>query len=580
MSTLIEEFFLSFGLISIVALLGSFLSAKWKQPTVMGLIFVGMLVGPNVLGVIQNSELILLLAELGAVLLLFSIGLKFSIEKVIHSGFRSLVAASMIMLSLFIVGWQIAHLLGFTTFTSLAMATAFSFSSTAIFVRLSQSFGLMKSDHVPLVISILVFEDIIAVAAMTFFASLKSESQNASPFMDILFSIIFSLVLMGFVYVVLLSFLKKIISYFKQSMTKEYILQFSMGMTVLFCFLAITIGLSPAVGAFLAGSLIAQLPIRKQVNDTVSSFVLAFSSYFFVSIGLLVNPAVIIEFIPHILIFAFSFWIVAFISVLFASFVVGLKPQSAILAGLSMAIMGEFSLLVAKEIAPMVKEYDIISILAGIVFLTTILSAITLSKRDFILKLFFSIKLPAVYKNMYCIRIYVCSVIKEFEKTSHLKNEFKTHFPKLAKNTAIFAIVGALIFFIRGFAGKTSIATLIPGHDVNSDILLLLFIFLLPILFSIFKELKIITDAFSNAFLHSSKIRKKSAGRMIVRRIIFASIFYQASVYFPVISKVFTLPSFVNILSLIFFAITLLLFYDAFSLIWRFFPKKDLIKFN
>lgn len=574
MDDLIHEFFLSFGLISMFALIGSLLSTRWKQPTVMGLILVGMLVGPNMLGLIQNNQLVALLAELGAVLLLFSIGLEFNINRVFKSGFRAIFAGSIIMLTLFIAGYEAAILMGFDIAPALGLGAAFSFSSTAIFARLMQSFGLIQRPYVSLMVSVLVIEDIVAVAAMAFFTSLRAESAESATIFNILFSLLYSLVLMGFVYFVLLSILKNLLSRFKLRLGKEFLIQAALSLTILFSFLAMTIGLSPAVGAFLSGSLISRLPLRKDVEKVMSPFTFAFSSYFFVSIGLLVDPIVLLDLWPKVLGLSALFWFTAFLIVSLVTFLVGNNGKNALFAGISMAIMGEFSLLVAKEANPLIKDFDLISVLASMVFITTLFSTLLLSKRERLYSLLSRSINDMMKKRLYKIQNYIVSVFREFEGKGRFITQLRSHSPELTKNISLFAVAGAVILFARMYLGSTQFSIFGIGRDLTSDALLLLFALLIPTLATIIKKLKIIADGFAHAFLKTKSIKKKDASRRLADSFLLVILLYLVFILIPMVFDLLQLPKAFASLSLIPVFGIILVIYNAVVLIMRFAPKK------
>ena len=576
MSTLIEQFFLSFGLISLVAVAGGFLSARWKQPTVMGLLFVGMVVGPHALGIIQNNDLISLLAELGATLLLFSIGVEFSLTSLFRSGVKSIIAASAIMLVLFIVGYEAAIFLGMGLVGSLAIGATFSFSSTAIFIRLLKSYGLIRSPFVPLLLSVLVIEDIVAVTAMAFFGSLRAEGAELTTITGILFSILSSLVLMVFAYAVLMKLLQKFIETYKQSFKKEYIMQFALALSVLMAFLAMAIGLSPAVGAFLAGSIISRLSIREEVESTMSHFTLAFSSYFFISIGLLVNPIILIAELPVILGLSALFWVFAFLSTAIVAFLTGQTTRDSIFAGMSMAVMGEFSLLLAKEASPLLPSFDMVTVFASIVFITATFTSITLSRREQICHFVCAHQPRSLFSRLVLAQRYLSSVITEFESGGKLVRNTKAHFSEITKNLALFAGSGFVILLLRTYLKQENFAIPILNARVPPDAALLLFLLLLPSLFKLAFSMRDVADSASQVFLKHGYVRRKDIKHKLLEN---ASIFLVLAglfIFFPIASRLLLLPGAFGLVSMLPLLGMLIVAYSTIRLILRFFSRDGL----
>ncbi len=513
---LLDQFFLSFGTLTIVALFGAFLSNRWRQPTVVGLLIAGMVLGPHALGVVSDNDFIQLFAEFGAAMLLFSIGVEFSLSKILGSGMRSLLVASVILGGLFLTGYEIGVILGLDYLPSLALAACLSFSSTTIFVRLMQQYKLMDEPQVPLLISVLVIEDIVAVAFMAFFSSLGAETSQSGhvPLFDLLLSVLFSLAVMGVAYLVLRALFKRLRHHIISFKSEENLILLSMGLCVLFALLASSIGLSPSIGAFLAGSTMAGLSIRDEVERLVAPFSLAFSSFFFISIGLLISPAVLAVQWPVVLLVSAGFMLASFALVAPAIFLSGYSARQAVMSAAAMMVVGEFSLLMARQADPLVSGFALFTILSASMMITTVVSSLLLSRVDAVAA---SIRVACSRsgRSRLCrLRDYTVSVLAEFEQEGDLRSRARSTFAALRRHLTLFAIVGLGLWLSRRWLGTNALQ--ISGYSMHQStlVLALAVMVMVPALLDVLGELRLLGGAVSAAFIRNRFGEERAARRM------------------------------------------------------------------
>lgn len=350
------------GFIILFSILGGVLAVRFKQPSVLGLILVGALIGPNTLGLIKDESLINISIEVGAILLLFSIGTKFSLSHLIKLGSR-LVLTSAIKLGLaFLTAYYTSLLLGFGTLTSLYMGVILSITSTVVMVKILEQKGFYARKEVNALIAILILEDLFGVFALTFFSSLNSDLRPIS----LLTGIMVSLTILIFVYLILQKILKKVISWLIKYSTEDTITFISFGLCGGMSYLAALLNLSPSVGAFLAGNIVSSFPNSKLFENAIQPFTLTFTSLFFFSIGTAVNFNTIFSQF-HIILILFLVWaITVFFAVGFGSYLfMNHTGQEAVFCGLAMIPIGEFSLLIAREAS--YSGADLISITSAII---------------------------------------------------------------------------------------------------------------------------------------------------------------------------------------------------------------------
>lgn len=566
MASLLNDFSIAFGMLSFFALLGGLLSIRWRQPTVVGLLLVGMIIGPNALGIITDSEIIHVFAELGAALLLFSIGLEFSLPKILGSGMRALLVASGIIFTGFFVGYETGVLLGLGTLAAIALAACFSFSSTAIFVRMLTQRNMLSAAPVPLLISVLVIEDIAAVAALAFFSSIESDiAAGISPdLLSLIASLLFSIALMGFIYLVFNKAVGYVVKLLRADNSGEFMLLLALGLCVVLSFLASQIGLTASVGAFLAGSIIAAQPIRNEVEKMVSPFSLAFSSFFFISIGLLVSPTAMLENAPLVISITTLYIVTMFLAVSFFIYLAGFSVRDSILAGSAMAVMGEFSLIVARQAAPLTGSFDLVSISAIAVLLSTIVSSFLFSWRAGIANYLKCCFTPASRSHLDNFRDYITAVIGEFEGKGTFLSRTQETFRAFLKSLTIFVALGLLLVVSRRYFADMSVEFAEFNIHVPTAIFIAALIPIASALLNVLKEFSLLADAISAVFvrIHTGGER---TGKRIARDFLFTIPFLALIFAMPLLIEILQLPDAFHFAILLPIAAVAMLSWDAFS---------------
>jgi CPA2 family monovalent cation:H+ antiporter-2 len=216
------------GLIILFSILGGVFAVRFKQPAVLGLILVGAVIGPNALGIIHDVSLVEIAIEVGAVLLMFTIGTEFSLSRLLKLGTRVIVIAGTKIGLAFLVVYYTSVLLGFNTITSLYLGVILSITSTVILVKILEGKGFSKNKEFKLLIAILILEDIFGVFALTFFSNLNS-NVDLQPF-NLIADIMFSLTVLVIAYFVLQKLLKPFISWLIKYSTEDTITFTSLGL--------------------------------------------------------------------------------------------------------------------------------------------------------------------------------------------------------------------------------------------------------------------------------------------------------------------------------------------------------------
>ena len=372
---------ISLGILFLCAIIGGIIAARFKQPAVFGLLLVGAIIGPSSLNLVQDGNTIRMMADFGAILLLFVIGLEFDISKLMKLGARSILIGLLKFSIVLFFGYETTLLLGFSSKIALFVGVILSFSSTVVVIKVLEQKEMFSRKEVPLLVAVLIIEDIIAVFALTFFSGIKNSNVSLISTFE---HVIFAIAILIFVYLLTMKILKYAINIILKNNHDESILTFlSLGIGALFSYFAFYLGLTPSAGAFLAGSLIASLPNAKEYGRAINPYALIFTSIFFISMGTLVDFKAVESNIPLIAALMLTIFISRFVAIGFLTFILAnFKNEQPFFSSIAMMSIGEFSLLVAKESEKFGLGIDLVTITASIIFLSAILMSIGISYSE------------------------------------------------------------------------------------------------------------------------------------------------------------------------------------------------------
>ena len=335
------------ALILIVAAIVTLLFKKINQPVVLGYIVAGFLISPNFvyLPTVVAAEDIHVWANIGVVFLMFGLGLEFSFKKIATVGGSAFVIALTVMSAMLLIGAGVGSLLGWGKMDCIFLGGMLSMSSTMIILKAYEEYNLKKEKFAQIVLGTLVIEDIAGIFMMIILTTI-SVSRNVSG-LDMVSEIGMLLIYLAIwlvlgIYLVP-TILKKISGLLNDEMALVVAVGFCMGMVVI----ANLIGFSSALGAFMAGSILAGTVQAVRIERIVKPIKDLFGAIFFVSVGMLIVPELLIEYIWPIIIIT----IVTIVGQMtFSTIGILLSGQSlniAIRGGFSMVQIGEFSFIVA-----------------------------------------------------------------------------------------------------------------------------------------------------------------------------------------------------------------------------------------
>ncbi len=527
---------LQFSFFMVFALLGTILSIRLRQPYVVGLLIFGMLAGPNILGLVSDRGIILAFSDLGSILLLFAVGIEFSVSRIIRSGFRAVLITVFKMSILFIFGYELALYFGFDLTSALSVGAMVAITSTAILFKIVTQKGLNKNPVLPLLFSMLIVEDVAAVAALTFFSSLHA----APTFEDKFYSIFISLGMLGAFYMLVRKHAASAFMRLSNSMSAEVMIFMSFSLCLVMSMVASFIGLSPAIGAFLAGSVIASLPNSRSIEKSIKPLLLMFASLFFLSLGMRIDPWLVVSNFWFASSFTLLFAAVCFFSVLALLYATGTAAKNALFGASAMVVLGEFSLLIA---ATQTDAHAPVILAAGSfgVIVTAILSSFLLDRQGMLLA-FGDRAVPQWLRlQMRFLSIYLSGLVKDFSPSGgfwRLSTVCWSCMSGKLVRIAIIAVIMALARFLVGFFG---IASGQEALQLRGAILLLGLVPIAALLYGIFRDIHPLLDALSSAIARHKKNSKTE--NIILRDLAISVGLLFASVSLPDIVSYLQLPS-------------------------------------
>jgi len=338
-----------FAVVMIVAGIMVFVTHKLKQPMVIGYLLAGMVIGPFTppFSLIHEVGTINILAEIGIIILLFVIGTEFPITKLRSVGRISMVVGIAESLGTLLVTFFVARTLGFSQFDSMFLALAMSVTSTVVTVKILEELNMINDKSSVLIMGILIVEDVIVITLLGILQSLALTA--AVSFIDVLLSVG---IVLGFIAAILIlgsRYLPPVIDKLARTTDYSVLIIVILGLAFGLSFVAIELGLSPVIGAFLAGVLVAESNSAGIARVITIPLRDVFAALFFVSIGALVDVSKIPLFIiPALILIATSF-IVKMMIIIPVLIRAGYDTTTAVRTGLGLSsARGEMSLIVGK----------------------------------------------------------------------------------------------------------------------------------------------------------------------------------------------------------------------------------------
>ena len=335
------------ALILVVAGFVTLIFKKLKQPLVLGYIVAGFLVSPHMpytMSVVDQGD-IQTWADIGVIFLLFSLGLDFSIKKILKMGASPIIAACTIIFSMMLLGVIVGHSFGWKEMDCIFLGGMVAMSSTTIIYKAFSDMGLTQQGFASTVMSVLILEDILAIVMMVMLSTVASgNSPDGVQLLGSIMKIGFFLVLW---FVVGLFAIPLFLRSVRKILNSETLLIVSLGFCCLMAVISTQVGFSAAFGAFVMGSILAETVEADKIIRLVDPVKNLFGAIFFVSVGMLVKPDVIVEYAIPILLLVITILVGQALFGTLGYLLGGQTLKNAMRCGFSMAQVGEFAFIIA-----------------------------------------------------------------------------------------------------------------------------------------------------------------------------------------------------------------------------------------
>lgn len=320
---------------------------RLKQPVVLGYILAGFLASPRFtyLPSISTLENIEFWAQVGIVVLMFSLGVEFSFKKLVNSGASAILTAFIIITGMTFVGYTVGQLMGFSFISSMFLGGMLSMSSTTIILKAVTDLGLRQKRFAHMVLAVLIIEDLFAVLMLVLLSSLAAGSVGGAELAMSIGKLLFYLIIW---YVAGVWFIPPFFKSVRGMMNQEMLLVVAMGICFGMAVLSVYCGFSLELGAFIAGSIIAGTFMAERIEHVIQPVKDLFGAVFFISVGMMVNPEIIVQYWDTILLLA---GVVIVGMILFGTsgmLITGQSLKVAIESGFSLTQIGEFSFIIAS----------------------------------------------------------------------------------------------------------------------------------------------------------------------------------------------------------------------------------------
>ncbi len=361
--------------LALILILGAAVTVlfKWlKQPVVLGYIVAGFLASPHFeyIPSVTTEQNIEFWAQIGIVVLLFSLGLEFSFKKLLNVGGSAVVTALIIVIGMMAAGFAIGHLLGFSNINCLFLGGMLSMSSTTIIIKAFTDMNLRQKKFASMVFAVLIVEDLFAVLMMVILSSIAiNNSVEGGEMLYSVGKLVFFLVMWFLVGVFVLPTL---LNASRRFLNSETLLVVSMGLCLGMAVFSVYCGFSLALGAFVMGSILAGTSMAERIEKVVNPVKDLFGAVFFISVGMMVDPSIIVEYISPILILSAVVVVGMIFFGTFGMLVTGQSLRVAMESGFSLTQIGEFAFIIASlGMSLGVLEPNIYPIVVAVSVLTT-----------------------------------------------------------------------------------------------------------------------------------------------------------------------------------------------------------------
>ncbi|MEG8200177.1 cation:proton antiporter [Pseudomonas sp. 5FOS] len=341
------SFIQDLAVIMLVAGVVTVLFHRLKQPVVLGYIVAGFIIGPHTppFGLIHDEDTIKTLAELGVIFLMFCLGLEFSLRKLFKVGATAFIAAFLEIVLMIWIGFEIGRWFGWNTMDSLFLGAILAISSTTIIVKALNDLKMKNERFAQLIFGVLIVEDILGIGIIALLSGIAVSGTVSS---GEVFSTVGKLSLFMIVALVIgILLVPRLLAYVAKFESNEMLLITVLGLCFGFCLLVVKLEYSMVLGAFLIGAIMAESRQLLKIESLIEPVRDLFSAIFFVAIGLMIDPQVLIDYAWPIVVITLAVVLGKMLSCGMGAFIAGNDGRTSLRVGMGLSQIGEFSFIIA-----------------------------------------------------------------------------------------------------------------------------------------------------------------------------------------------------------------------------------------
>ncbi|MGC1332770.1 cation:proton antiporter [Pseudomonas sp.] len=320
---------------------------RLRQPVVLGYIVAGFLIGPHTppFGLIHDEDTIKTLAELGVIFLMFCLGLELSLRKLFKVGATAFIAAFLEIVLMIWIGYEIGRWFGWSTMDSLFLGAILAISSTTIIVKALNDLKMKNQRFAQLIFGVLIVEDILGIGIIALLSGIAVSGTVSS---GEVFSTVGKLSLFMIVALVVgILLVPRLLAYVARFESNEMLLVTVLGLCFGFCLLVVKLEYSMVLGAFLIGAIMAESRQLLKIERLIEPIRDMFSAIFFVAIGLMIDPSILVEYAWPIAVITVAVVVGKMVSCGLGAFIAGNDGCTSLRVGMGLSQIGEFSFIIA-----------------------------------------------------------------------------------------------------------------------------------------------------------------------------------------------------------------------------------------
>lgn len=320
-----------------------------KQPLVLGYLVAGFLVGPHlhIFPTVTDVSDVEVWSEIGIIFMMFGVGLEFSFKKLMSVGSKAFITAFVGIIGMIGVGTLLGFVMGWGVMESIFLGGMLSMSSTAIIIKAFDDMNLKGESFASLTTVVLIIQDIVAVVMMVLISTVAA-SKNSAPGKEMLMSIIKLIFFLILWFVVGIYLIPTLLRNFKKYINDENLLIISIGLCFGMVIVANNVGFSSALGAFVIGSILAETAESQRIEHLTESIKNLFSAIFFVSVGMMIDPQILLQYWKLILSLVVITLIVKAFVCSVSAVLAGANLEDSIKSGFTLSQIGEFAFIIAS----------------------------------------------------------------------------------------------------------------------------------------------------------------------------------------------------------------------------------------